>query len=94
MAEERITEYQSPSGNTHTHTTVIDDGRSGGGSGWMVALVLIVALAVGIWFFAGMSNSEAAKDNAIAEAAQNVGNAASNVGDAAQDAAKKVGDGN
>ena len=46
--------------------------------------------AVAIWFFSGMSGSEVAKDNAIADAAGEVGEAASQVGDAAQDAAGAV----
>lgn len=92
MVDERITEVETPSGNTHTTHTVVTDGdrRSGGGSGWLIALVLIVALIAAIWFFSGMSNSEAAKDNAIADAASDVGAAAEQVGDAAQDAANNV----
>jgi len=90
MAEERITEYRTPEGTAHTHTTVIDDGRRGGGAGWLIALVLIVALAVGIYFLANMSNSQSAKDNAVAEAARDVGNAAESVGDAAKDAAGSI----
>ncbi len=94
MSEERITEVQTPTGDTHTtHTIVTDDNpRSGGGSGWLIAIVLIIAVIAGIWFFSGMSNSESAKDNAIANAADNVGNAAQQVGDAAQDAANNVTD--
>jgi hypothetical protein len=93
MTEERITEIHTPDGNTHTHTTVVDDGRrSGGGSGWVIAIVLIVALLAGVYFLSGMSKSQSSKDNAIAEAAKDVGNAAQDVGDAAKDAAKKVGD--
>lgn len=91
MVDERITEVRTPAGDTHTtHTVVTDGDRRGGGSGWVIALVLIVALIAAIWFFSGMSNSEAAKDNAIADAASNVGNAAQQVGDAAQDAANNV----
>ena len=92
MADERITEVETPSGNTHTTHTVVTDGepRRGGGSGWVIALVLIVALIAAIWFFSGMSGSEAAKDNAIADAANDVGAAAQQVGDAAQDAADNV----
>jgi hypothetical protein len=94
MVDERITEVETPSGNTHTTHTVVTDGdtRRSGGSGWVIALVLIVALVAAIWFFSGMSNSEAAKDSAIANAASDVGNAAQNVGDAAQDAANNVTD--
>ena len=92
MAEERITEVETPSGDTHTTHSVVTDGdsRSGGGSGWLIAIVLIIAVIAGIWFFSGMSGSETNKDNAIADAANDVGNAAQQVGDAAQDAANNV----
>lgn len=92
MAEERITEVETPTGDTHTTHTIVTDGepRSGGGSGWLIAIVLIIAVIAGIWFFSGMSNSESAKDNAIANAAENVGDAAQQVGNAAQDAADNV----
>ena len=92
MAEERITEVETPTGDTHTTHTIVTDGepRSGGGSGWLIAIVLIIAVIAGIWFFSGMSNSESAKDNAIANAADNVGTAAQKVGNAAQDAADNV----
>ena len=95
MAEERITEVETPSGDTHTtHTVVTDGDRRGGGSGWLIALVLLIAIIAAIWFFSGMSNSEAAKDNAVANAATEVGDAAQQVGDAAQDAANNVTDNN
>ena len=98
MTEERITEIRDPdTGNTHTTHTVISDGdraRGSGGAGWLIAIVLIVALVAGFFLFSNMSGSEAAKDNAIAEAASNVGDAAQQAGNAVEDAAKKVGDGN
>jgi hypothetical protein len=92
MAEERITEVETPSGDTHTTHTIVTDGepRNGGGSGWLIALVLLIAVVAGIWFLSGMSNSESAKDNAVANAASDVGNAAQNVGEAAKDAADNV----
>ena len=92
MVDERITEVETPSGNTHTTHTVVTDGepRRGGGSGWLIALVLLIAVVAGIWFLSGMSNSESNKDNAIAAAADDVGNAAQNVGEAAKDAADNV----
>jgi len=94
VAEERITEVETPTGDTHTTHTIVTDGepRSGGGSGWLIAIVLIIAVIAGIWFFSGMSGAEANKDNAIANAANDVGDAAQNVGDAAQDAANNVTD--
>lgn len=73
--------------HTTDHTIIVETpARGGGGSGWVIALVLIVALVIGVVFFSRMSGSEAAKDNAIANAANNVGGAAKDVGDAAQDA--------
>lgn len=98
MTEERITETETPAGNTYTtHTVIHDDGeRRSGGSGWLIALVLVLAAVAGIYFFSQQSGSEIAKDNAMAEAASEVGDAASQVGDAAQDAgaaAKDVVDG-
>lgn len=94
MTEERITEVRDPdTGSTHTTHTVITDGdrrSGGGGAGWLIAVVFVIAIVAGIFIFSGMGNSEAAKDNAVAEAANNVGEAAQQVGDAAQDAADSV----
>ena len=87
MVEERITEVETPHGDTHTTHTVVTDGEPRrGGSGWLIALLLLVALVAGFFIFSNMSGSEVAKDNAIAGAAEDVGEAAQNVGDAAQDA--------
>ncbi len=92
MAEERITEVRTPDGDTHTTHTVVTDGETrDGGSGWLIAIVLLVAVVAGIWIFSSMGGAEANKDNAIASAANNVGDAAQKVGDAAQDAAQNVG---
>jgi len=92
MAEERVTEVESPTGTTHTHTTVVsDEGSGGGGATWIIVLLLVILAGVAIWYFAGMSGSETAKDNAIAEAASDVGDAAQQAGDAAQEAARNVG---
>lgn len=91
MVEERITEVETPSGNTHTTHTVVHDGEPsrGGGSGWLIAIVLLIAVVAGFFIFSNMSGSEVAKDNAIA-GAENVGDAAQQVGDAAQDAADNL----
>jgi hypothetical protein len=91
VVEERITEVETPSGNTHTHTTVVSDApRSGSGTTWLIVVLLIIAAAVAVFYVSGMSDAEVAKDNAVAEAAGDVGDAAQQVGDAAQDAADKV----
>lgn len=88
MTEERITETETPSGNVHTtHTVVTDgDGRRSGGSGWLIALVLIVIAIVGFYLFSQQSKSEVTRDNAVAEAAGQVGDAAQDVGKAAKEA--------
>lgn len=91
--EERIVEVETPSGNTHTTHTVVDNGRSGGGSGWLIAIVLILAVLVGGYFLMQGTNASANKDNAIAGAAGDVGDAAQKVGNAAEDAVEKLDDG-
>ena len=91
MTDERITEVETPSGNTHT--TIVTDGErttGGGGSTLLIVLVLVVLAGIALYFFSGMSKSESNKDNAVAAAADNVSEAADKVGHAAQDAAKKV----
>jgi hypothetical protein len=91
MTEERITDVETPQGNTHTTHTVVTDGEARrGGSGWLIALLLIIALVAAFLIFSNMSGSEVAKDNAVADAAGEVGAAAEQVGDAAQDAADEV----
>ena len=52
----------------------------------------LVVAAVAVFYLSGMSGAEVAKDDAIADAAQDVGAAAGQVGDAAQDAADAVTD--
>lgn len=87
MTEERITEVETPSGNVHTTHTVVTDGSArSGGSGWMIALVLLAVAAAAIYLFTTQSNSEVAKDNAVAAAAEDVSDAANAVGDAAKEA--------
>ena len=91
MTEDRVTEVRSPDGDTHTtHTTVVSDEPRGGGSGWVIAIVLLLAIIVGIWAFSTYGSSEMAENAAVADAAGEVGDAAQQVGDAAQDAADSV----
>ncbi|MXP40839.1 hypothetical protein GRI75_04155 [Altererythrobacter soli] len=90
MTEERITTVRDPEGQTHTHTTVVTDERRSGGGTWLIALIVLIALLVGIWAFTQMSGAEVAKDTAVTDAANSVGTAAEQVGDAAQDAANTV----
>jgi len=67
-------------------TTVIHE-RSGGGAGWFIAVILVLALILGIWYFGSVHSSQVSRDNAVASAANSVGDAAKDVGNAAQDAA-------
>jgi uncharacterized membrane protein len=92
MAQERVTETRTPEGDTHTHTTIIEDGgRSGGGAGWLIAVLILIAIVIGVWAFTRYGGSEANKNNAIANAANQVGDAAQKAGNAAQDAANNSG---
>lgn len=102
MTEERITERTDPMGNVVERTIERNDGMasapaaapasSGGGTSVFMIMLLVLALAVGAFFvFGSMNESEAKKDNAVAEAADNVGAAAKKVGDSVEKAVDKVG---
>lgn len=83
MTEERTDHVEMPSGNTHTTTTIItDEPKRSGISGWFLMFVVLVAVLVALWVFVGGNQSEVAKDNAIAEAAERAGDTAEQVGDA------------
>ncbi|HEY6868259.1 MAG TPA: hypothetical protein VI199_00765 [Novosphingobium sp.] len=71
-------------------TTVIHETRTGSGAGWVVALVLVLALVAGVWYLAQANRSQSARDSAITHAARQVGNAAESAGNAAQDAANQT----
>ncbi|WP_374413943.1 hypothetical protein [Novosphingobium colocasiae] len=85
MAEETVTTSPNPS-----HTTIIREGGSGSGMGIVIAIILLVAVIGGFYLFSQNSSSEAAKDNAVAQAADSVSSAANKVGNAAEDAASKA----
>lgn len=68
---------------TQPQTVVVE--RSGGGAGWLIAIVLIVALAIGGVYLYNQNRSTSAKNNAITSAAKSVGHAADKVGDSATD---------
>lgn len=93
MTEERITEVNtdSHSGDTHTHTTIVRDAEPSSGGSKLVLMLVLIALGAGALFvFSQMGGAEAAKDMAVADAAEDVGNAANQVGEAAQDAAESL----
>ena len=92
MAEERITERDDgvtrervvEHSEDAPHTTVVE--RRGGGAGWVIAIVLVVAVLIGIYFLTQTSAREAVETESITEAAEGVENAAGEIGDAAQQA--------
>ncbi|HKX79286.1 MAG TPA: hypothetical protein VJM34_12275 [Novosphingobium sp.] len=93
MAEEHITTVEPADGTRGgtTHTTIVHDSDSrSGGAGWFIGLVLLVAVIAGFYFFTQTSSSEAVKDNAIANAANQVGDAAQQAGNAVEGAAERV----
>lgn len=87
MADERITTYQTPSGS---NTTVIHEGpaRSSNGAGWLFGIVLLIAVLAVVYLMAIRSDTQSAKDSAIAGAATEVGAAARKVGNAAEEAVR------
>jgi uncharacterized protein HemX len=66
-----------------THTTVIRE--KGSGAGWAIAIVLLLAVIAGIYFFAQGQNSTIAKNNAITGAANSVSSTAKKVGGTVDD---------
>ncbi|NNC71386.1 MAG: hypothetical protein HKN78_00735 [Sphingomonadaceae bacterium] len=71
------------------HTTVVE--RSGGsGAGWVIAFVLLIAVAAGIYFLTQTNAREAVETEAITGAAGDIGDAADEVGEAAGEAADAI----
>lgn len=77
MADDRVTETP--------HTTVIE--RRGGGSGILIAIVLLIGVAIGAYFLINQSNNDNLRTDAITSAAKDVGDSAAKVGDSAEKAA-------
>ncbi len=100
MTEEKITERDDgvtrertvETSDDASHTTVVE--RTGGGAGWVIAIILLVGVGVAIYFLTQSNDREAVETEAITGAAGDVGDAAQNVGDAAQDAAENLDPGN
>lgn len=83
MADE-IHTTRDPDGTTHTTTVIDREPRRGGGMGF--GLIFLVVIAVAAFFGSQFLANDKTESGAITEAAQKVGNAAENVGDAAQKA--------
>jgi hypothetical protein len=67
-------------------TIDVTTGQRSGSAGWIVALVLVVALVIGVVFFSRLSTNQTAKDKAVVTVAHRTGNAAGRVGNAAEKA--------
>lgn len=100
MIEERVTETTDANGNVVERTIERDHGptpvtvntapqASGGMGGIFIVILLIAAVAIGYFLFAN-SDSEVRKDNAVAEAADNVGAAAEKAGNAVEKVADEI----
>lgn len=85
---ERETHTETHNTTNPGHTTVVRE-RSGSG-GIMIALVVVVGLVIAAFLFARGQNSEIARDNAIAGAAQQVGNSVESAGQAVENAANNA----
>lgn len=102
MVEERITETTDAAGNVTERViergtprtgepTIINTApaSTGGGGTGLIIGVLLLALVIG-GFFYFTQNTQNRKDEAVAEAADNVGAAAKKVGDTVEKAADKL----
>ncbi len=67
MADETSTTHETAA--PHETIVIRETQASGGGAGWAIALVLILGLIAGFWLFSQSNQSQVAKDNAIANAA-------------------------
>lgn len=88
MAEERITERTDGVTTERTiergtGTTVVE--RRGGGAGWLVALIALVALGLLAWYLMAENRNDSIRTEAVTDAAGSVAGSA-------ERAADKVGD--
>lgn len=100
MIDERITETTDIDGNVVERTVERDRGpgpvtvntapQSGGGFGGILLVLLLIGAGAIAYFLFANSDSEVRKDNAVAEAADNVGAAAEKAGNAVEKAADKI----
>ena len=93
MTDERITEIREDDGPANIRTTIIRDipeRKRGSGGVLILVLVLAAIAALALVVFSQMSSAESAKDNAVADAAEDVGNAASQVGNAVEEGVDRI----
>ena len=101
MVEERITERTDAAGNVTERTiergeptmvatpVAVAPASTGGGMSGFIIVILLAVLAVGGYFLL-TQETENRKDDAIAEAADNVGAAAEKAGNAVEKAVDKI----
>lgn len=70
----------------------VEEGRTGGGNGFLYFAVgaLIVAVGVLAWMFYSGQSQRSNSETAVERMAESVGDAADKVGDSARDAAQKI----
>lgn len=84
MVEERVTVRDD--GVTREETIERSDGpvvveKRGGGFGWVLLLLVLIAVVAGVWFMTQANQQGAAESAAVTDAAQDVGKAAGDVAD-------------
>lgn len=79
MTEEVTTEDKDSAGSAHS-----------GGSVWVIALVLLIALLAAIWFFTRQSGAGFAEDSELAEADGPIDGASEAVENAAEKAEEQL----
>lgn len=94
MVDEKVTVRTD--GNVTERTVETTSGRSGGGAGMLIGLLILAALGLGVFYLMNMNQQETQRTQAVSEAAKNVSQsvdkAATNVSEAAKDVASDVKD--
>jgi hypothetical protein len=95
MVDERITERTDATGTVTERTIETSNSAEprasvGGGSSVFMIFLLVIAIAIALYIYSGMSKTEARKDDAVAGAASDIGDAAKDVGAAAKKAADNI----
>lgn len=78
VTREEVTERGAP------QTVIVE--KRGGGLGWAVLILLILAAAIGFYFVSQANQRGAAETEAVTQAAQDVGKAAGDVADSVGEA--------
>ena len=92
MVDEKVTVRTD--GNFTERTVETSSGKSGGGAGMLIGLLILAALGLGVFYLMNMNQQETVRTEAVTDAAksvsQSVDKAATNVSDAAKDVASDV----